>query len=155
MSHNKQYRLHNRMYMSRLVFGFCVLLMMCLHRERQRPIKYAWYRIVWRCSYCSKTETDANFHWVLYILSASVSVAVSVSGSANEALQWVKCCKAFERKLPVTEHFNIRMIAVSDFGAEQPARCKRIFCLTKIFISWFSVQLNICNLPVWDSDRDS
>ena len=28
---------------------------------------FYWYRIVWRYSYCPEAETTANFHWLLYI----------------------------------------------------------------------------------------
>ena len=43
-----------------------VCLMVCLHWQtpRQRPIKIGLYRIMWRCSYWSDTQTDANFYWV-------------------------------------------------------------------------------------------
>ena len=46
-------------------------------------IKNGLYRIVWRCSYCSITETDANIYWILYTLNL-VSVSVLGSGSVNE-----------------------------------------------------------------------
>ena len=41
-------------------------LVVFLHWQRPRPIKNALCRILWRCSHCSETEIDANFHWVLY-----------------------------------------------------------------------------------------
>ena len=67
--------------------------MACLHwlRLRPRPIKNGLKRIVWRCSYCKETETDANFHWVaVHILSASVLISVSESGRVKEPLHF-KC----------------------------------------------------------------
>ena len=57
------------------------LTMVSLHwqGQRQRPIKNGLYRVVWRCSYCSETETDENLFLVLCtILLVSVLVLVSV-----------------------------------------------------------------------------
>ena len=67
--------------------------MACLHwlRLRPRPIKNGLKRIVWRCSYCKETDTDANFHVVaVHILSASVLISVSESGRVKEPLHF-KC----------------------------------------------------------------
>ena len=67
--------------------------MACLHwlRLRPRPIKNGLKRILWRCSYCKETETDANFHWVaVHILSASVLISASESGRVKEPLHF-KC----------------------------------------------------------------
>ena len=56
-------------------------MMVCLYWQipRRRPIKNGLYRIVWKCSYCSKTETGTKYHSI-HILS------VSVSSSVNEPL---------------------------------------------------------------------
>ena len=35
-------------------------------RLRQRLIKNGLYRIVWRCTHCTKTDNNTDSHWVLY-----------------------------------------------------------------------------------------
>ena len=59
-------------------------LMVCLHWKTETD-KNDLYKILWRYSYFTETETKINFHWVhFFILSVSVSVLVSVTGSVNE-----------------------------------------------------------------------
>ena len=47
-------------------------------RLRQRPIKNGLYRIVWRCTHCTETETETDSHWVLYTCYRSRSRPLSV-----------------------------------------------------------------------------
>ena len=50
-------------------------------RPMNRLIKHRLYRIVWRCSYC--TQTDTNTDSIGFCANLSVSVCVSVSVSVS------------------------------------------------------------------------
>ena len=52
-------------------------------RPRQRPIKNGLYRTVWKCSYCTETETETDSHWVLYTCYRSRSGSRSRSRSLS------------------------------------------------------------------------
>ena len=50
-------------------------LMVCLHWKitRPKPIKNVLFRIVWRTSNCTETDTNTDCHWVLYSCYQSLS----------------------------------------------------------------------------------
>ena len=63
-------------------------VMVSLHCLTPRPISFEACVGLWRCSHCTETEDNTDFHWVLCTCSRYLSRFRSVSGSMNEQSVW-------------------------------------------------------------------